>query len=93
MKGIAYIVTGIVGWIQFLWAPLYIGVSEKNVYLWAVCANCRAAVWVFSTISIVLGILYIILAHYKPDDYLEATSKGYIFYLGVNILMDVLTIF
>ncbi len=93
MRGLFYILAGIIGWIQFIWTPIYFGISEVNAYVWAVCANCRAFVWIPASIAIIMGGLYIIMDKFSNSDYQVSIHKGYLFYLVVTIIVDVLTIF
>ena len=92
-QGLLYILSGIIGWIQFLWTPLYLGLSEQNVYAWAVCSNCRASIWLFGSLNILIGIVYIILYFVNKTEFDALTGKGFLFYLIFVFVLDVLTIF
>ena len=93
MKGLAFVLAGIFGWVQTLWLPLYIGISEDNIYIWAVCDNCRGFSWVISSIAIIIGGLLIFLSKKHADDYNDIVGKGMTFYLVFTILVNILTIF
>ena len=93
MIGIAYLVLGIIGWVQALWLPIYIGISEENEMIWAVCENCRAFIWIPSTIAIIMGGILLFTSQKKPEQYKEVMGRGTISLFVCFTLITILTVF
>lgn len=94
LKGFLYLLTGICGLIQFIWCPVYAGISEDNLYFWVVCSNCRAFLWIFAAIDIIIG-LVLLVATWKTKETTTGIDevRGTIFLLVFSIIVVLLSLF
>lgn len=94
IRAILYSIVGILGIIQFIFLPVYFDISSQNVYVFAICSNCRAFLWLFSAIDLVIGIILVIdYAIHKDDTVGISEDVTYLFILIVSVVALILSMF
>ena len=94
LRAALYCIAGILGWVQFLWLPVFIGFSETNVYAWAVCSNCRAFLWIFATVDLGIGLVSLIIHLLGKAETMDIDSvSGLNFVLIVSFIVLAASVF